>query len=103
MGRLDRDGAQSVSDLANAEHVRPQSMAQTVSELQCDGLVHKRPDPDDRRRTLVELSDLGAQVIRQERQRREGWLASAIASELDAEEQAVLAHAVTLLKRLAGS
>ena len=32
LGRLDRQGAQSVSDLAQAERVRPQSMAQTVSE-----------------------------------------------------------------------
>lgn len=102
MGRLDREGAQSVSDLAAAEHMRPQSMAQTVSELECDGLVHKRRDPDDRRRALVELSDLGAEVVRKERERREGWLANAIANELDAEERAVLAHAVTLLKRLAG-
>jgi DNA-binding MarR family transcriptional regulator len=103
MGRLDREGAQSVSDLAAAEHVRPQSMAQTVRELECDGLVHKRPDPDDRRRTLVALTELGTQVLRAERRRREGWLAKAIANDLDAEEQAVLSEAVELLKRLAGS
>src|SRR5689334_9884877 len=30
LGRLDRQGAQSVSDLAAVERVRPQSMAQTV-------------------------------------------------------------------------
>jgi DNA-binding MarR family transcriptional regulator len=103
MGRLDREGAQSVSDLAAAEHVRPQSMAQTVRELECDGLVHKRPDPNDRRRTLVALTELGTQVLRAERRRREGWLAKAIANDLDTEEQAVLSEAVELLKRLAGS
>jgi len=48
LGRLDRQGAQSVSDLATVERVRPQSMAQTVAELESEGLVSRRPDPDDR-------------------------------------------------------
>jgi DNA-binding MarR family transcriptional regulator len=103
LGRLDRDGAHSVSALAAAEHVRPQSMAQTVRELECDGFVSKRPDPDDGRRTLVELTERGATVLEADRRRREGWLAQTIATDLDADEQAVLAHAVQLLKRLAGS
>ena len=48
LGRLDREGPQSVSDLAAAERVRPQSMAQTVGDLEADGLVIRTPDPDDR-------------------------------------------------------
>ena len=47
LGRLDREGPQSVSDLAVAEKVRPQSMAQTVAELESNGLVARRPDPAD--------------------------------------------------------
>ena len=43
LGRLDREGPQSVSDLAVAEKVRPQSMAQTVGELEADGLVKRQP------------------------------------------------------------
>jgi DNA-binding MarR family transcriptional regulator len=78
-------------------------MAQTVRELECDGFVSKRPDPDDGRRTLVELTERGATVLEADRRRREGWLAQTIATDLDADEQAVLAHAVQLLKRLAGS
>jgi DNA-binding MarR family transcriptional regulator len=102
LGRLDRDGSLSISELAAAEHVRPQSMAQTVNELQSDGLVAKRPDPGDARRALVELTERGSEVLSAERQRREGWLATAIAHDLDADEQAVLTEAVELLKRLAG-
>src|SRR5437763_8944241 len=56
LGRLDREGAQSVSELAVAERVRPQSMAQTVSDLEADGFVTRRPDPGDRRRAMVELT-----------------------------------------------
>src|ERR1700761_6731442 len=56
LGRLDRCGAQSVSDLAAAERVRPQSMAQTVGDLEGEGLVDRKPDPDDRRRALVTIT-----------------------------------------------
>jgi DNA-binding MarR family transcriptional regulator len=101
LGRLDREGARSVSDLALAERVRPQSMAQTVADLEVDGLVSRRPDPGDRRRALVELTEHGRTVLREDRRRREGWLAQAIADDLSVEEQMVLREAAGLLRRLA--
>jgi hypothetical protein len=45
LGRLDREGAASVSDLAQALRVRPQSMAQTVGDLEAEGMVERNPDP----------------------------------------------------------
>jgi DNA-binding MarR family transcriptional regulator len=101
LGRLDREGPKSVSDLAAAERVRPQSMAQTVGDLEADGLVSRRPDPDDRRRALVELTDQGRAVLGAERRQREGWLAEAIAEYFSEQEQATLLEAVRLLGRLA--
>jgi DNA-binding MarR family transcriptional regulator len=101
LGRLDRCGAQSVSDLAAAERVRPQSMAQTVSDLEADGLVKRRPDPNDRRRALVELTAQGSQALDADRRRRDGWLAQAIDQDLSAEERAMLSETVELLRRLA--
>jgi DNA-binding MarR family transcriptional regulator len=101
LGRLDRCGAQSVSDLAAAEGVRPQSMAQTVSDLEADRLVERRPDPDDGRRALVELTALGQEALLADRRRRDGWLAQAIDQDMTAEEQEVLGQAIELLRRLA--
>jgi DNA-binding MarR family transcriptional regulator len=101
LGRLDREGAQSVSDLAAAERVRPQSMAQTVGDLEADGLVSRRPDPDDRRRALLELTDEGRTVLAAERAQREGWLAQAIDEGFTPGEQETLLEAVALLRRLA--
>lgn len=101
LGRLDREGPQSVSALAAAEHVRPQSMAQTVNDLAADGLVHRRPDPTDGRRALVELTDEGRAALDIDRRHREGWLAQVITDDLTPHEQAVLHHAVDLLRRLA--
>jgi DNA-binding MarR family transcriptional regulator len=103
LGRLDREGAGSTSDLAAAEHVRPQSMAQTVSELQADGLVSRRPDPADGRRALLELTDKGLAVLEAERRERVGWLIGVIADGLSESEQRALAAAVPLLRRLADS
>jgi DNA-binding MarR family transcriptional regulator len=101
LGRLDREGAQSTSDLALAERVRPQSMAQIVGDLEADGLIERHPDPGDRRRMLIELTEQGREALGQDRRNREGWLARAIADTLSAEEQATLARAVKLLERLA--
>ena len=101
LGRLDRCGPEGVSDLAAAERMRPQSMAQTVAELEADGLVARRPDPTDRRRALVELTKRGREVLTADRQAREGWLAQAIEHDLSLDEQSVLREAVGLLRRLA--
>jgi DNA-binding MarR family transcriptional regulator len=103
LGRLDREGARSVSDLAAAERVRPQSMAQTVADLEADGLVSRRPDPADRRRALVELTEQGRSALEADRRHREGWLATAIEEDLTAEEQRTLRSALDLLRRLADS
>lgn len=101
LGRLDREGPQSVSDLAVSERVRPQSMAQTVADLEAEGLVERRPDPGDRRRALVSLTAEGRAALLIDRRRRDGWLAGAISGELTLEEQAVLGEAVELIRRLA--
>jgi DNA-binding MarR family transcriptional regulator len=100
LGRLDREGPSSVSALAAAERVRPQSMAQTVSDLELDELVDRTPDPTDGRRALVGLTDAGRSTLAAERLKREGWLAEAIAEGLSTEEREVLARAVPLLRRL---
>jgi DNA-binding MarR family transcriptional regulator len=102
LGRLDRDGPQSVSDLAACERVRPQSMAQTVCDLERDDLVTRSPDPRDRRRALVALTPGGRAALESDRRHREGWLAEAIAR-LEPSEQGVLADATALLRAISES
>jgi DNA-binding MarR family transcriptional regulator len=101
LGRLDREGPCSVSDLATADRIRPQSMAQAVGELEAIGLVTRRPDPHDGRRALVELTAEGLNVLHADRRQRDGWLAEAITERFSAREQEVLEEAVALLRRLA--
>jgi DNA-binding MarR family transcriptional regulator len=103
LGRLDRGGPQSISDLAAVERVRPQSMAQTVRDLEAAGLVLRRPDPDDGRRAFVELTETGHATLAADRRHREGWLAQALEEDLSGPERETLREAVGLLRRLASS
>lgn len=103
LGRLDREGSMSIGDMAVAERVRPQSMTQTIADLEADGLIARRADPGDGRRTLVDLTDQGQQILDQDRRQREGWLARAIADDLSEPDQQVLIRALELLRRLAES
>jgi DNA-binding MarR family transcriptional regulator len=103
LGRLDRGGTSSIGRLAVAERVRPQSMAQTVADLEAAGLIRRRPDPDDGRRMLVELTEEGRRTLATDRDSREGWLARVIAAELSPAEQRRLLGAIPLLRRLGDS
>ena len=100
LARLDREGPQTASELAQAERVRPQSMAQTLAELEAAGLIERRPDPGDRRSSQIELTKEGRDRVLEGRGRREDWLAAAIAAELSPDEQRTLLAAVPLLQRL---
>ena len=101
LGRLDRDGPASISDLAGRERIRPQSMAQTVHDLESAGLVSRRPDPADGRRAFIELTSAGLDLLQTTRARRETWLTEALEREFDADERAVVHEALALLSRIA--
>jgi DNA-binding MarR family transcriptional regulator len=55
------DGA-SVQWLATKADVRKQTMAQSVEQLVAAGLVERRPDPGDRRASLVVLTEAGLAI-----------------------------------------
>jgi DNA-binding MarR family transcriptional regulator len=99
--RLERDGPATVSMLARAEGVRPQSMRITVSALEAAGAVSGKPDPRDGRQTFVSLAPSFLKVIKTGRAAREDWLFRALQAQLVPREHEQLATAVKLLSRLA--
>jgi DNA-binding MarR family transcriptional regulator len=101
LARLERDGELSTSALAERERMRPQSMAQTVKDLESSGLVTRHGDPSDARRMLVALTPAGRKALAADRGRREDWLSGAIETRLSAREQETLGRAIELLRRLA--
>ena len=100
LGLLDRAGSASISDLAAADRVRPQSMAATVAAMQAAGLIDRSADAADRRRVLITLTAAGRAALADDRARRVGWLAAAIERDLAPRERRDLARAVALLRRL---
>ena len=101
LGRLERGGPATLSDLARAEGVRPQSMAATVTVLETAGLVARTPDERDGRKSVLHLTDEARELFATGRLAREDWLFRAIRTRLTDDEQAELASSVELIRRLA--
>jgi DNA-binding MarR family transcriptional regulator len=98
--RLWKEGASSASVLAGAERIRPQSMATIVAALEQRGLVERTPDPEDGRRQVVSLTEMGRQRAESDRQVREEWLARAIHERYSEPERRTILDALSLLERL---
>ncbi len=101
--RLEREGPATVTTLARAEGVRPQSMGATVATLEAAGLISGTPDPADGRQTLLSLSEHCREIIKAGRAAREDWLFHAISNHFAPHELEQLAAAIQLLKRLTDS
>src|SRR5271168_3122460 len=82
LAHLDREGPSTVTTLARAEGVRPQSMGATVAALEEAGLVSGTPHPADGRQIVLSLTAAAGEWIRASRAAREDWLSQAIRSHL---------------------
>jgi DNA-binding MarR family transcriptional regulator len=101
LGRIVAEGPITATALAQAEHVRRQSMAETLAALRASGLITSEPDPDDGRKTLIKATPKGQDLHRTIPAAREAWLASAIRALLDPDEQQTLLKAAAIMNRIA--
>jgi DNA-binding MarR family transcriptional regulator len=101
LNRLHREGPATQGELAAAEHVRQQSMAATLGVLDELGYLARTPDPADRRRVVISLSDAGTDTVRGIQQHRDEWLAHALLDELSPAELDAVTRALPLLQRIA--
>jgi DNA-binding MarR family transcriptional regulator len=77
-------------------------MGATLSVLEEEGLVERRPHPTDGRQVLFALTAAGVEARRRVRAAKRTWMASAIAT-LTADEQRDLLTAAAVIRRLADS
>ena len=56
-------GYSSQGDLARLARVEAQTMSRTVDRLEREGLVRRAPDPRDRRRHVLTVTDAGRQAF----------------------------------------
>jgi len=103
MARLLSDGPATLTALARAEGMRPQSMGSITSSLEAVGFVTGSPDPTDGRATILSLTSAAHDQINASRIAREDWLFRTIRSTLTPNEEKELIRGVELLARLVGS
>jgi DNA-binding MarR family transcriptional regulator len=100
LGELHRQGEQTPQQLAAADRVQPQSLTRTLAALERDGLVYRRRDARDRRRSWIGLTGEGFDALSGDMAERDRWLDLQI-QRLSPAERAVLALAAELMDRLA--
>jgi DNA-binding MarR family transcriptional regulator len=100
LSRLDQEGPATASDLARAEHITPQGMGATLNGLARRGLVDRKPDPSDGRRTFISLTEAGRQVVRDKWSARTRQLAQVLSDRFTSRELEILAAAAPLIVKL---
>jgi len=87
---LGADGAQTMSQLAEALDVSQASATGIVDRMEQRGLIARQGDPDDRRVTRVDLTDRGRQAIERLGAQRRDKLSRLLDDLTDDELQAFL-------------
>jgi DNA-binding MarR family transcriptional regulator len=59
---LERHGVMRPSELSEHLHIAARSATEVIDDLETKGLVARRPDPHDRRATLLELTAPGTEL-----------------------------------------
>jgi len=91
-----RGGPLRLSDLAERLRIVPRSTTEVVDALEAAGLAERRPDPADRRATLVALTARGTEVAEAARTARAAGAARFFAT-LSPADRADLARILTTL------
>jgi DNA-binding MarR family transcriptional regulator len=101
LSRLYRHHAMTPRALADAERVTPQTLTRVFAALEERELVVRHGDPADGRQSLLEITEAGMRVLREDSARREAWLIGAMEAALTPAEQQIVRVAAGLLDRLA--
>lgn len=100
LGSLYKYGPMSAGELAARERVQPPSMTKILGALEEHGLSRREQHPSDRRQIVIEVTDAGRELLEQEGQLRDAWLAEQL-STLPAHDRELLARASVVMSRLA--
>ncbi|MBX3100651.1 MAG: MarR family transcriptional regulator [Salinibacterium sp.] len=97
-----KEGAQTLSSLADHERVTPPSMNRTVNALVDAGLVTRDSSPEDGRKVLLQCTTAGLEVVRETKRRRVAWFARQLDT-LTPQQRATIDAATPILRELADS
>ena len=94
-----KNGPVTIGRIAELEHVQPPSASKIVASLEARSLVERRSDPDDRRCSLIAITDTGTIYLEGARAAGRSWLAAQLI-DLDGTDVGALAAALPALEQL---
>ena len=92
-------GPMSAGELAGIERVQPPSMTKILASLEAEGWVQRSPHADDRRQSIISITQSGRDLLDAETRARDSWLATRLV-DFSPEELRILSEAVAVLDRL---
>lgn len=98
--QLDANAGIRIGELSTCVDVAPRTMTSTIEAMERDGLVTRRPDPNDGRATIVTITDAGRRSFAEGRRVQASVIADLFAS-LDADQREALGEVLVRLQELA--
>jgi DNA-binding MarR family transcriptional regulator len=102
LAAVERHQSMSPRQLAEHEKVQPPSMTRVIAALEEQNLLVRTPHPTDGRQVVLNVTDQGRELLKEQRRRRQAWLSQRL-EELTPEERAVLRQAAPILEKLSRS
>jgi DNA-binding MarR family transcriptional regulator len=99
LAAVDRHSGITPGELAELEKVQPPSMTRVIAALEERGLLARTPHPTDRRQVTVSVTEAAQTLLKEERRRKEAWLAQRL-KELSPEERTIMRQAAPILEKL---
>ncbi len=99
LATIERHGPLTPSELAERERVQRPTVTRVLARLEEAGLVVRAADPQDRRCSLVSISDDGRALLEAMRERKDAFLARRIDA-LEPADREALDRAAAILERM---
>jgi DNA-binding MarR family transcriptional regulator len=99
LATINKHGPLTLGALADLERVAPPSVTKVVTKLEAAGYVARQADERDRRVVRVITTAAGDELLAEQRERKDAWLAARIA-EMTADERRRIADALEVLEQL---
>lgn len=96
LASIERHKVVTPGELAQIENVRRPTMTRAISRLADADLIERREDPEDRRSSLISVSQKGHEYLAAHRSRKSAWLANLI-EQMPEDDAATLARAAEIL------
>jgi len=100
MGLLYPDSRLAPSEIARIEKVTTQSMSQVINHLVELEYISRTPSDDDKRKTILRLTDTGRNRVESARQEKAEWLAQMLYQRITSQEKEILMESIDILAKI---